>query len=64
MFYLVLPCYYRYFKVLIQEMDLRLDLGFVYAVSELMTPAEVTEKTEVRLKIVVLIGRIRERGGL
>ncbi|KAI4542199.1 hypothetical protein MG293_007578, partial [Ovis ammon polii] len=39
----------RYFKVLIQEMDLRLDLGFVYAVSELMTPAEVTEKTEVEL---------------
>ena len=41
--------YYRYFKVLIQEMDLRLDLGFVYAISELMTAAEVTEKTEVRL---------------
>ncbi|XP_055434341.1 intermembrane lipid transfer protein VPS13A isoform X3 [Bubalus kerabau] len=39
----------KYFKVLIQEMDLRLDLGFVYAVSELMTPAEVTEKTEVEL---------------
>ena len=45
-------------------MDLRLDLGFVYAVSELMTPAEVTEKTEVRLKIVALIGWSRERGGL
>ncbi|XP_022429176.2 vacuolar protein sorting-associated protein 13A isoform X1 [Delphinapterus leucas] len=39
----------KYFKVLIQEMDLRLDLGFVYAISELMTAAEVTEKTEVEL---------------
>ncbi|XP_010976374.1 intermembrane lipid transfer protein VPS13A isoform X3 [Camelus dromedarius] len=39
----------KYFKVLIQEMDLRLDLGFVYAVAELMTEAEVTEKTEVEL---------------
>uniref|UniRef100_A0A671EWW7 Vacuolar protein sorting 13 homolog A n=1 Tax=Rhinolophus ferrumequinum TaxID=59479 RepID=A0A671EWW7_RHIFE len=39
----------KYFKVLIQEMDLRLDLGFVYALAELMTQAEVTEKTEVEL---------------
>ncbi|XP_016078375.1 PREDICTED: vacuolar protein sorting-associated protein 13A isoform X2 [Miniopterus natalensis] len=39
----------KYFKVLIQEMDLRLDLGFVYALAELMTEAEVTEKTEVEL---------------
>ncbi|XP_049752972.1 intermembrane lipid transfer protein VPS13A isoform X2 [Elephas maximus indicus] len=39
----------KYFKVLIQEMDLRLDLGFVYALAELMTEAEVTEKTEVGL---------------
>ncbi|XP_057581269.1 intermembrane lipid transfer protein VPS13A isoform X2 [Hippopotamus amphibius kiboko] len=39
----------KYFKVLIQEMDLRLDLGFLYAISELMTAAEVTEKTEVEL---------------
>ncbi|GAB5579713.1 vacuolar protein sorting-associated protein 13A isoform X1 [Prionailurus iriomotensis] len=38
----------KYFKVLIQEMDLRLDLGFVYALAELMTEAEVTEKTEIR----------------
>nr|XP_017529489.2 vacuolar protein sorting-associated protein 13A isoform X3 [Manis javanica] len=37
----------KYFKVLIQEMDLRLDLGFIYALAELMTEAEVTEKTEV-----------------
>uniref|UniRef100_H0X048 Vacuolar protein sorting 13 homolog A n=2 Tax=Otolemur garnettii TaxID=30611 RepID=H0X048_OTOGA len=39
----------KYFKVLIQEMDLRLDLGFVYALADLMTEAEVTEKTEVDL---------------
>ncbi|XP_069332475.1 intermembrane lipid transfer protein VPS13A isoform X2 [Eulemur rufifrons] len=39
----------KYFKVLIQEMDLRLDLGFVYALADLMTEAEVTEKTEVEL---------------
>uniref|UniRef100_A0A4X1W2B7 Vacuolar protein sorting 13 homolog A n=1 Tax=Sus scrofa TaxID=9823 RepID=A0A4X1W2B7_PIG len=39
----------KYFKVLIQEMDLRLDLGFVYAIAELMTAAEVTEKAEVEL---------------
>ncbi|MEJ1273345.1 hypothetical protein NN561_004209 [Cricetulus griseus] len=37
----------RYFKVLIQEMDLRLDLGFVYAIADLIPKAEVTEKTEV-----------------
>uniref|UniRef100_A0A8C5VNQ9 Vacuolar protein sorting 13 homolog A n=1 Tax=Microcebus murinus TaxID=30608 RepID=A0A8C5VNQ9_MICMU len=39
----------KYFKVLIQEMDLRLDLGFAYALADLMTEAEVTEKTEVEL---------------
>ncbi|XP_027262380.1 vacuolar protein sorting-associated protein 13A isoform X6 [Cricetulus griseus] len=37
----------KYFKVLIQEMDLRLDLGFVYAIADLIPKAEVTEKTEV-----------------
>lgn len=37
----------KYFKVLIQEMDLRLDLGFVYALAELITEEAVTEKTEV-----------------
>lgn len=37
-------------------MDLRLDLGFVYAIAELMTAAEVTEKAEVRLKIITLMG--------
>uniref|UniRef100_A0A8C6HGY3 Vacuolar protein sorting 13A n=1 Tax=Mus spicilegus TaxID=10103 RepID=A0A8C6HGY3_MUSSI len=37
----------KYFKVLIQEMDLSLDLGFVYALADLVTKAEVTEKTEV-----------------
>ncbi|XP_075416632.1 intermembrane lipid transfer protein VPS13A isoform X1 [Tenrec ecaudatus] len=39
----------KYFKVLIQEMDLRLDLGFVYALAELMAEAEMTEKAEVEL---------------
>ncbi|XP_008057305.1 vacuolar protein sorting-associated protein 13A, partial [Carlito syrichta] len=39
----------KYFKVLIQEMDLRLDLGFVYALADLMTEAKVTEKAEVEL---------------
>ncbi|XP_054980004.1 intermembrane lipid transfer protein VPS13A [Sorex araneus] len=29
----------KYFKVLIQEMDLRLDLGFIYALAELITEA-------------------------
>ncbi|XP_027694898.1 vacuolar protein sorting-associated protein 13A-like isoform X1 [Vombatus ursinus] len=37
----------KYFKVLIQEMDLRLDLGFLYALADLMAEAEVTEKHEV-----------------
>ncbi|XP_063120538.1 intermembrane lipid transfer protein VPS13A isoform X3 [Rattus norvegicus] len=37
----------KYFKVLIQEMDLRLDLGFVYALADLVPKTEVTEKTEV-----------------
>lgn len=37
--------------MLIQEMDLRLDLGFVYAIADLVTKAEVTENTEVRLKM-------------
>lgn len=55
-----LLCNNRYFKVLIQEMDLRLDLGFVYALAELMTEAEVTEKTEVSLKMIALMGRVRE----
>nr|XP_045011553.1 vacuolar protein sorting-associated protein 13A isoform X2 [Jaculus jaculus] len=38
---------FKYFKVLIQEMDLRLDLGFVYALADLITEAEMTEKAEV-----------------
>ncbi len=29
---------HRYFKVLIQEMDLKLDLGFLYAILDLFTP--------------------------
>lgn len=37
----------KYFKVLIQEMDLRLDLGFVYALAELITQKETPEKIEI-----------------
>lgn len=40
----------RYFKVLIQEMDLRLDLGFLYAILDLFTAenaAAVTSEQEV-----------------
>lgn len=46
--------------MLIQEMDLRLDLGFVYALAELMTEAEVTEKTEVSFKMIAFMGRVGE----
>lgn len=41
---------HRYFKVLIQEMDLRLDLGFLYAILDLFTAenaAIVTSEQEV-----------------
>ncbi|XP_064209296.1 vacuolar protein sorting-associated protein 13A [Anguilla rostrata] len=31
----------KYFKVLIQEMDLKLDLGFLYAIMDLFTPENV-----------------------
>ncbi|XP_037348487.1 intermembrane lipid transfer protein VPS13A isoform X1 [Talpa occidentalis] len=37
----------KYFKVLIQEMDLRLDLGFVYALAELIAEEVASENTEV-----------------
>ncbi|XP_030049580.1 intermembrane lipid transfer protein VPS13A [Microcaecilia unicolor] len=40
----------KYFKVLIQEMDLRLDLGFLYALVELFTQSgEVSKDQEVEL---------------
>ncbi|TSO88121.1 Vacuolar protein sorting-associated protein 13A [Bagarius yarrelli] len=42
----------KYFKVLIQEMDLRLDLGFLYAILDLFTAenaATVTSEQEVEL---------------
>ncbi|XP_036434443.1 vacuolar protein sorting-associated protein 13A isoform X2 [Colossoma macropomum] len=42
----------KYFKVLIQEMDLRLDLGFLYAILELFTAENagtVTSEQEVEL---------------
>lgn len=37
----------RYFKVLIQEMDLRLDLGFLYALVEFFTQTDVPSDQEV-----------------
>ncbi|EMP30416.1 Vacuolar protein sorting-associated protein 13A [Chelonia mydas] len=39
----------KYFKVLIQEMDLKLDLGFLYALAELFTQAEMPKDQEVEL---------------
>uniref|UniRef100_A0A8D0HJA7 Vacuolar protein sorting 13 homolog A n=1 Tax=Sphenodon punctatus TaxID=8508 RepID=A0A8D0HJA7_SPHPU len=40
----------KYFKVLIQEMDLRLDLGFLYALADLFTQiVEVPKDQEVEL---------------
>ncbi|EGW07549.1 Vacuolar protein sorting-associated protein 13A, partial [Cricetulus griseus] len=59
----------KYFKVLIQEMDLRLDLGFVYAIADLIPKAEVTEKTELHLSVSLSSGREEakdsgQRGGL
>ncbi|XP_067424979.1 intermembrane lipid transfer protein VPS13A isoform X2 [Emydura macquarii macquarii] len=39
----------KYFKVLIQEMDLKLDLGFLYALAELFTQADVPKDQEVEL---------------
>uniref|UniRef100_A0A8C0H2J3 Vacuolar protein sorting 13 homolog A n=1 Tax=Chelonoidis abingdonii TaxID=106734 RepID=A0A8C0H2J3_CHEAB len=39
----------KYFKVLIQEMDLKLDLGFLYALVELFTQVEVPKDQEVEL---------------
>lgn len=41
----------RYFKVLIQEMDLKVDLGFMYAILDLFTPENasiMTSAQEVR----------------
>ncbi|XP_028980284.2 vacuolar protein sorting-associated protein 13A isoform X3 [Esox lucius] len=35
----------KYFKVLIQEMDLKLDLGFLYAILDLFTPANANAMT-------------------
>ncbi|XP_028269802.1 intermembrane lipid transfer protein VPS13A isoform X2 [Parambassis ranga] len=42
----------KYFKVLIQEMDLKLDLGFLYAILDLLTPENhniTTSEQEVEL---------------
>ncbi|KAG7480235.1 hypothetical protein JOB18_046294 [Solea senegalensis] len=42
----------KYFKVLIQEMDLKLDLGFLYAILDLFTPENasfITTEQEVEL---------------
>lgn len=43
--------FFRYFMVLIQEMDLKLDLGFLYAILDLFTPENasiVSSEQEVR----------------
>lgn len=34
--------FFRYFKVLIQEMDLKLDLGFLYAILDLFTAEDAS----------------------
>ncbi|XP_066460243.1 intermembrane lipid transfer protein VPS13A [Eleutherodactylus coqui] len=39
----------RYFKVLIQEMDLRIDLGFLYALADLFAGGEVAKDQAVEL---------------
>uniref|UniRef100_A0A8C0FP74 Vacuolar protein sorting 13 homolog A n=1 Tax=Bubo bubo TaxID=30461 RepID=A0A8C0FP74_BUBBB len=39
----------KYFKVLIQEMDLRLDLGFLYALVEFFTQTELPSDQELEL---------------
>uniref|UniRef100_A0A8B9SEM5 Vacuolar protein sorting-associated protein 13A n=1 Tax=Apteryx owenii TaxID=8824 RepID=A0A8B9SEM5_APTOW len=39
----------KYFKVLIQEMDLRIDLGFLYAVVEFFTQTDVPSDQELEL---------------
>ncbi|NXA51596.1 VP13A protein, partial [Nothocercus julius] len=39
----------KYFKVLIQEMDLRLDLGFLYALVEFFTQTDVRSDQELEL---------------
>lgn len=47
--------YLRYFKVLIQEMDLKLDLGFLYAVLDLFTPENantMSSEQEVRHSVM------------
>ena len=35
----------RYFKVLIQEMDLKLDLGFLYAILDMFNPEDASTMT-------------------
>lgn len=47
----------RYFKVLIQEMDLRLDLGFLYALVEFFTQTDVPSDQEVETFCYLKINR-------
>ncbi|XP_078070643.1 intermembrane lipid transfer protein VPS13A isoform X2 [Mustelus asterias] len=42
---------FRYFKVLIQEMDLKLDLGFLYAVMDLFTQSTDAVLAEQKLEL-------------
>uniref|UniRef100_A0A3P9MIS3 Vacuolar protein sorting 13 homolog A n=1 Tax=Oryzias latipes TaxID=8090 RepID=A0A3P9MIS3_ORYLA len=39
----------KYFKVLIQEMDLKLDLGFLYSIFDLVNPENTTSMSPVEL---------------
>uniref|UniRef100_A0A8C5MNH3 Vacuolar protein sorting 13 homolog A n=1 Tax=Leptobrachium leishanense TaxID=445787 RepID=A0A8C5MNH3_9ANUR len=45
----VFIAFFLYFKVLIQEMDLRIDLGFLYALADLFTQSGDVPKDQVEL---------------
>ena len=45
----------RYFKVLIQEMDVKVDMGFVMACIELFSFDTIDRSQEVRILWVVFI---------
>lgn len=43
---------YKYFKVLVQEFHIKLDLGFINAVLELLQRSQYSEHEEVTIMIV------------
>lgn len=50
LFYLFLTVYYRYLKLLIQEMDLKIDQGFIYAMVIFFTSTEeVSDEEEKKI---------------